>query len=126
MVHFYHLPSTTQSLVHFYHGDLLIADGVAQTNLGIEIATLCIEHIKITYYTVDVLQLSQLHGGFRRAFQLAARFVDFLYLIELYNGVTGILKGAEYRFFVTVASLLVGCFLRFQHGAVLAHSEKRT
>lgn len=55
MVHFNHLPSTTQSLVHFYHGDLLIADGVAQTNLGIEIATLCIEHIKITYHTVDVL-----------------------------------------------------------------------
>ena len=61
---FYHLPSTTQSLVHLDHGDLFVADGVAQTNLGIEIATLGIEHIKITYYAVDVLQLRQLHGGF--------------------------------------------------------------
>ena len=61
---FNHLPSTAQSLVHLNHGDLFIADGVAQTNLGIEIATLCIEHIKITYYAVYVLQLSQLHGGF--------------------------------------------------------------
>lgn len=56
------LPSAAQRLVHPNHGDLLVADGVAKTYLRVEVATLGIEHIKVTDYAVDVLQLCQFHS----------------------------------------------------------------
>lgn len=43
-------PSSAQCLVHLDHGDLLVADGVAKTYLRVEVATLGIEHIKVTDY----------------------------------------------------------------------------
>ena len=55
-------PSSAQCLVHLDHGDLLVADGVAKTYLRVEVATLGIEHIKVTDYAVDVLQLCQFHS----------------------------------------------------------------
>ena len=62
-------PTSAQSLVQLYHCNLLVTYGIAQTYLCIQIRTLCVEHVKIAYYTVHILQLCQLYALLCRLFQ---------------------------------------------------------
>ena len=56
-----------------YHCNLLVTYGIAQTYLCIQIRTLCVEHVKIAYYTVHILQLCQLYALLCRLFPIGQK-----------------------------------------------------
>ncbi len=54
------LPASSESLVQIHGRDVLIAYGVAQPNLGIEISALGVEHVDVVQATSTILHMSEL------------------------------------------------------------------
>ena len=53
------LPPSAEGLVEVDHRDALVAYGIAQAELGVEVGTLGVEQVDVADGTVDVLQLGQ-------------------------------------------------------------------
>ena len=86
------LPSAAKSLVEVYKSNLLVAYGIAQSNLCIQITTLCVQQVDISDNTVNILQLGKVKSTFRCLFQSQSGFVYIACFVEFHDCVSCILE----------------------------------
>lgn len=117
------LPSAAQSLIQVHLCQLTVQQGIAESDLSIEVSTLGIKQVHIADGSVYILDKSKRQCRLRRVLQVVACLVYFLHLIKVGYGIICILESRQNSFFVCISSTLVCSFCCSVASLVLAHGK---